>query len=372
MATSPKTPRSRQKSSTRKPLKSPRLRIANASTKPRKVVVRKRREPPPFWSRKNLLLLGVEWMALALIALLGTILALGSSAHSFAGSSFFASLLPFAAGVAIWVVIAAILLLTWIKWRSWLRNRLISLPAILALSLSGGMLWFIFHDGYMPVVTHLRSLVGGKQQAERMTLEHQVYAAYRRHGLPQLQKMIDRSAVYNPDIRMAAQIFGLDEHVLQGVAATESSFMPRTSHDGGQGLFQVTVVPKAILQQVARQLATKTLDASNPRHNAFIAAATLKQYLDDMKGDLFMGLLAYNIGPRNGGLRFIMQQYGASDFISMQPYLQQLPRDYPIRVLSYALAFKLWQQDGKLLAYQEGDNAVHIQRIGIPGLRSFF
>jgi hypothetical protein len=56
----------------------------------------------------------------------------------------------------------------------------------------------------------------------------------------------------------------------------------------------------------------------------------------------------------------------------MQPYLQQLPRDYPIRVLSYALAFKLWQQDGKLLAYEEGNNAIRIQQLGIPGLVTVF
>jgi hypothetical protein len=79
-------------------------------------------------------------------------------------------------------------------------------------------------------------------------------------------------------------------------------------------------------------------------------------------------LLAYNIGPANGGLKFIMQQYGATDFVSIQPYLQLLPRDYPIRVLSYSLAFRIWQQEGKLLAYEEGKNAQHIQGIGIPGL----
>jgi hypothetical protein len=104
------------------------------------------------------------------------------------------------------------------------------------------------------------------------------------------------------------------------------------------------------------------------RHNAYIAAATLKHYLAEMNNDLFLGLLAYNIGPKNGGLKFIMEQYGATDFVTMQPYLQQLPRDYPIRVLSYSLAFRLWHREGRLLAYQDGDNAVRIQRIGIPGL----
>ncbi|MGZ8153505.1 MAG: transglycosylase, partial [Methylovulum sp.] len=56
------------------------------------------------------------------------------------------------------------------------------------------------------------------------------------------------------------------------------------------------------------------------------------------------------------------------DFVTIQPYLQQLPRDYPIRVLTYALAFRVLRQEGKLLAYEEGRNALRIQRLGVPGL----
>jgi soluble lytic murein transglycosylase-like protein len=221
-------------------------------------------------------------------------------------------------------------------------------------------------------LTDLRSLIGGKQQAARVTLAHQVYAAYRRHDPAQLQKMLQRAEPFNTDIQQAAEVFSIDVNLLQGIAATESSFMPRTSHDGGQGLFQITAAPKFILQQARDALAIKQLALANPRHNAFIAAATLKHYLAEMKNDLFLGLLAYNIGPRNGGLRFIMQQYGATDFVTMQPYLQQLPRDYPIRVLAYALSFKLWQQEGRLLAYEEGENALRIQQLGIPGLANEF
>ena len=87
-----------------------------------------------------------------------------------------------------------------------------------------------------------------------------------------------------------------------------------------------------------------------------------------MHGDPFLALLAYNIGPRNGGLRAIMQQYGARDFVTIQPYLHTLPRDYPIRVLAGALAYRLWRTEGHLPRYEEGDNAVHIQSVGIPGL----
>jgi hypothetical protein len=87
-----------------------------------------------------------------------------------------------------------------------------------------------------------------------------------------------------------------------------------------------------------------------------------------MHGDLFLGLLAYNIGPRNGGLRAIMEQYGARDFVTIQPYLNTLPRDYPIRVLSAALAYRLWRTEGHLPRYEDGGNALHIQSVGIPGL----
>lgn len=314
----------------------------------------------------------MEWLGLAVAAVLGVMLMLGASAQHFSGADFFGNLLPFAAGVAILVVAAAGLLVVWAKLRVCLRDRGVWLPAVLAVSVGAAATWFVFHDGYAPVFTHFRTLVGGRQQAGRVTLAHQVYAAYRRYDASQLQGMIKRAEVFDSAIDEAAKAFDLDVDLLRGVAATESSFLPRDSRDGGHGLFQITAVPKFILQQAARQLSVEVPDLNNPRHNAIIAAATLKHYLAEMKGDLFLGLLAYNIGPRNGGLRFIMQQYGASDFVTMQPYLQQLPRDYPIRVLSHALAFRLWRQDGRLPAYEEGDNALHIQRVGIPGLTSAF
>ena len=102
------------------------------------------------------------------------------------------------------------------------------------------------------------------------------------------------------------------------------------------------------------------------------AAARIKVwcrcYLTQMQADLFLALLAYNIGPRNGGLVSIMKQYGARDFVTIQPYLQQLPRDYPVRVLSGALAYRLWRSEHRLLRYEDGENAQIIQRVGIPGM----
>src|SRR5439155_97240 len=158
-----------------------------------------------------------------------------------------------------------------------------------------------------------------------------------------LTRVLERARVYEPTVHEAAAAFGVDVEVLMGVGAAESAFYPRDSAGGGRGLFQITAPPAEAVAEVRRRLGVAELDPLNQRHNAFAAAATLRRYLDEMRGDLFLGLLAYNIGPRNGGLRAIMEQYGARDFATIQPYLNTLPRDYPIRVLSAALAYRLWR-----------------------------
>jgi hypothetical protein len=318
--------------------------------------------------RHRLIWVSLELLGLAIMAVSAIIVILGYSANWFSGTRFFTSLLPFAIGILLLIVVMTGLLIGWWKLRKWLHGRALVLPPILAISLALIMGWFFMQDQFSEARGHFRTLVGGKQEAGRVTLAHQVYAAYRRYDPVQLQRLIQRAQTYHPDIKDAAREFDIDPDLLQGIAAAESSFLPRNSPDGGRGLFQITQVPKAVVEQAGKHLSEYPLSLLNPRHNAFIAAATLKYYLAEMNDDLFLGLLAYNIGPANGGLKFIMQEYGAIDFFTIQPYLQELPRDYPIRVLSYSLAFRLWQKEGKLLAYEEGKNAQHIQRIGIPGL----
>jgi soluble lytic murein transglycosylase-like protein len=182
-------------------------------------------------------------------------------------------------------------------------------------------------------------------------------------------RMLERARVFEPTVHEAAVAFAVDPEVLMGIGAAESAFYPRDSSDGGRGLFQITAPPKVAMSQAKKQLHVEQLDPLNQRHNAFVAAATFRHYLAEMHGDLFLGLLAYNIGPRNGGLRSIMKQYGARDFVTIQPYLQHLPRDYPIRVLSAALAYRLWRTEGKLPRYEDGSNALHVQGVGIPGFQ---
>ncbi|QFY41489.1 transglycosylase SLT domain-containing protein [Candidatus Methylospira mobilis] len=313
-------------------------------------------------------LLAVESTALILVALLAVIAALGLAAAKLHGTGLWASLLPFASVVLALAVSGGCCGWLWIM----LHRRLVSinrlLPVSFAVALAATSGYLASRDEFLQEVRHLRILTGGPREAERVSLTHQVFAAYRRSDLPQLQLIMKRAAIFLPVIREAAAQYQVNEEIMVGIAATESSFIPRDSKDGGRGLFQITQPPKSAVDSVKKCLLLQAPDWLNDRHNAYAAAATFRIYLEEMHDDLFLGLLAYNIGPKNGGLLSIMGQYGAHDFISIQPYLQNLPRDYPIRVLTAALAWRLWQGEGRLPRYEEENNALHIQNTGVPGL----
>lgn len=320
----------------------------------------------PDW--RHVLLVGSEAAALAAASLIVIITALGRAAGRFHGIGLWSSILPFSGAVLGLAVLHVLFVIGWLPLRRWLARGAVMLPAVLALLLAGGAGWFSVQDPFQRELKSLRRLVGGRQDAERRALAHQVYAAYRRTDLIQMQKLLERVPAYAEPIRAAAEAFRLDPEVLVGVAAAESSFLPRDSADGGKGLFQITAPPKIAVEMAQKRLGRSSLDYHDHRHNAYVGAATFRHYLAQMRGDLFLGLLAYNIGPRNGGLVSIMQQYGAHDFVTVQPYLKTLPRDYPIRVLTAALAWRLWSREGRLPRYEEGGNAHHIQGVGIPGL----
>lgn len=329
-----------------------------------------RGKTPPTSAWRKLGMLTAEGLALGLAALVPIIAVLGQAAERFGGVGLWSSLLPFALAVLALGLVNALLLWLWLRARPWLSSHSTVAPAIAAALVALGAGVYAGQIEFAHELTALRTLVGGVREAERTTISHQVYAAYRRTDLAQMQKMMTRAETFLPAIREAAASYRVDEEVLVGVAAAESSFLPRDSQDGGHGLFQITAPPKNAANQAQRNLGVASLNLADPRHNAHVAAATLKLYFQEMRGDLFLGLLAYNIGPQNGGLLSIMKQYGARDFATIQPYLQNLPRDYPIRVLSAALAYRLWRDGGKLPRYEEGDNALRIQRLGIPGLEA--
>jgi hypothetical protein len=353
----------------------PKKRRSNNAAKPKKkrTQAKKGAEPaaklnPWRW----VAVIGTEILALAASALIGIIAVFGRSVDWFAGTGLWSNLLPFAAMVLAVGIANAVLLRLWLGMRAKLVLKGMILPAILAVFVAVAAGWFAAQEEFGRDLGKLRSLVGGMQEAERNTIAHQVFAAYRRSDLTQMQRIIERAQIYLPTIHEAAKAFDVDPEVMVGIGATESSFYPRDSKDGGRGLFQITAAPKSAVSVVKKHLDVDHLDMLNQRHNTFVAAATLRLYLAEMRGDLFLGLLAYNIGPANGGLRSIMTQYGARDFVTIQPYLQNLPRDYPIRVLTAALAYRLWHTEGRLPRYEEGSNAMHIQSVGIPGLNQGF
>lgn len=325
-----------------------------------------RTRPARHWRQFSLV--AVEALLLALAGLIGAITVLGQAAERFGGTSMTASLLPFAGTVLILALSGPGLLWLWRRLRRWRRHAGPRQPLLMAGLVLAGAVLFAMQPAFRQDLQHLRELVGGAAEAGKTRVSHQVYAAYRRADLDQLRNIILRAQPFLPMIRAAAYAHDVDEEVLAGLGAAESSYVPRDSRDGGKGLFQITAPPGAALAAVRTRLRISQPDPRVPVHNAQLAAATLRHYLDQMHGDLFLGLLAYNIGPRNGGLQSIMQQYGARDFFTIQPYLQHLPRDYPIRVLTTALAFRLWNREGVLPRYEDGQNARAIQAIGIPGL----
>jgi len=296
------------------------------------------------------------------------LLAFGLLPKHFTGTDPVNHLLPFLVSLVAICIASAIFLVIWWRIRHYLNAVNWLLPALLATVFMAVIVIGVPSERYYGAYRNLRIMIGGKKEADRVTLAHQVYAAYRRHGAGQLKKLAQRSDKYSDNIYAAATAFHLDPDLLFGIAAAESSFLPRKSKDGGNGLFQITSVPRQVHSAVDKILPKKTDRDNTRRRNAFLAAGTLDYYIDQMHGDLLLGVLAYNIGPANGGLRFIMEQYNVSDFISIQPYLQAAPRNYPIRVLSYALAFRLYHRKIGIIPYEEGTNALKIQQIGIPTL----
>jgi soluble lytic murein transglycosylase-like protein len=241
---------------------------------------------------------------------------------------------------------------------------------LLNLGVLAALLFLVWRVPLGDALDSLNELVASERATEVRVIRHQVYAAYRRMNLEAERKVLERAEVFAPTIEAAARAFEVDPELLVGIAAAESSFYPRDSRDGGRGLFQITAVPPAALAAARRALGGVEIDALNQRHNAFLAAATLATYREQMHGDLFLTLLAYNIGPRNGGLETAMKQYGARNFAQVQPYLQNAPRDYPVRVLAGALAYRVWLKLHALPRFEEADAARQIQRLGIPGLDS--
>ncbi|HWP67138.1 MAG TPA: transglycosylase SLT domain-containing protein [Candidatus Limnocylindria bacterium] len=313
--------------------------------------------------------MSIELAALAAGLLGAGLVALGLLARWLRGGGLWTNIVPFTAAALLLGAAATLVARTWVAVRPWMLRRSPAMPAGVAVAAALGVLALAIQPRAGSGIAALRAITDAPAEAQRQAIEHQVYAAYRRANLSAVARMFERARIYEAAIEEAADRFGVSAEVLMGIAATESSFYPRDSQDGGRGLFQITAPPASAVAAVRDALDGEKPDPLNQHHNALLGAATLRVYVEQMRGDPFLALLAYNIGPRNGGLQSIMQHYGATDFVTIQPYLKDLPRDYPIRVLANALSYRLWKREGTLPPYQDAGNARRVQAVGVPGMR---
>ncbi|MGE4559932.1 MAG: transglycosylase, partial [Desulfobulbus sp.] len=182
-----------------------------------------------------LLLTSLEITGLLFSLLTVVVVVLGYAAGKFSGTEFFYHLLPFTLGVTGLIVLTALLLMGWLRLRRWIRPRFLFLPPALALALALTIGGLTLRGDFFFAFSQFRILVGGKEEAARVTLTHQVFAAYRRLDASQEQLLIDRSRAYADPVDAAAKAYELDPDLMRGLAATESSFLPRDSKDGGKG-----------------------------------------------------------------------------------------------------------------------------------------
>ncbi len=330
----------------------------------------RRTKPRARRTRRRLgarLLLAAEGAGLTGIAVLTLVAVLGEVADRLIGPTrwWLPGLFAIAVlGVGLTVAGA---LAAWSRLRHGHPSRIALLPPVAGIALVAVALGLAARPGLQQRGGVVRRLLGGAGPEEREAVASQVYAAYRGADLAGLERVLERARVYEPTMREAGTAFGIDAELLVGIGAIESSF-DAGSAAGGRGLFEIAQPSAVAVANVRRVLGSDAFDPRNQRHNALLAAATLRQYLEQMDGDAFLALLAYGMGMQNGGLRAVMTQVGAHDFATLQPYLASVPRTYPIRVLAAALAHRVREREGRLPPFDDGDNARRIRRLGIPGL----
>ena len=94
---------------------------------------------------------------------------------------------------------------------------------------------------------------------------------------------------YNDTIAEAADLYGLDPHLIRAIIRAESAFNPfAVSSAGAQGLMQ-------LMPALAREL--NVLDPFDPRQNIFGGARYLRQLLDLNNGNVDLAVASYNAGP---------------------------------------------------------------------------
>ena len=134
---------------------------------------------------------------------------------------------------------------------------------------------------------------------------------------------------YVPIVRWAAKRYGVDPHLVWAVIKVESDFNPQAiSHKGARGLMQ-------LMPATARMHAVK--DIHDPNENIRAGVRHLRLVLDRFKGNLRLGLAAYNAGIK-----------AVEKYRNVPPYSET--KKYIKRVLRY---YNLYRSQGTVLAGYE-------------------
>ena len=232
------------------------------------------------------------------------------------------------------------------------------------------------------VPTYIKPEISYIQIASGEALKHDVWARYRnnqRHyetTLAQLPKV-------EKEIKWATKkIFWNSKNIILpimvGKGIKESSLNPQSiSKDGGKGLYMITGSHPIVFEEAEKILHHKP-NLFKARDNALVACLMLRNNLWAFKGNLGIAILAFNIGPNNQGLRFVIEKYVGKPIdkvhiTEVAPYLQEInkkfhvgPKTYVEEVLAGAAAYKCYKTYGMVLPYQK--NFKKIQALGIPGV----
>ena len=141
---------------------------------------------------------------------------------------------------------------------------------------------------------------------------------------------------YVPIVRWAAERYGVDPNLVWAVIKVESDFDPAAiSHKGARGLMQ-------LMPATARMHEVK--DIHDPNENIRAGVRHLRLVLDRFKGNLRLGLAAYNAGIRT------VERYR-----NIPPYAET--KNYVKRVMRY---YNLYRTQGSILAgYELGEAKVY-------------
>ncbi len=158
------------------------------------------------------------------------------------------------------------------------------------------------------------------------------------------QEFANTCQVYREMFEEAEAATGIPASLLAGIGLHESMgcSMDRTGGDGERGIMQLHIPDARRHLLPAAEALEITPDSikfkTSAKHNIFVGAFMLRDYVDRLDGSLLHGIQAYNAGV--GGVRRYARNEGWKAGISLptisalQPRMTNTHRDYTVRVLA--------------------------------------